>query len=240
MPQFQVIAHRGASGLAPENTLAAFRLAAELGAGFIETDLRGTRDGAIVALHDALLDRTTTGRGLLADRALRELRTLDAGSWFDPGFAAERVPTLDEILDWRRHSGLGLFLELKGEPGRGFLETLIGRLGSDRRGRIVILSFDPATLETLRALDSELVTGLLFDQPLPDPILAAREAGARELLPRHDLVDRDLIEQARGAGLPVVTWTVNDAARMRWLVSLGLDGMMTDRPDWLVAAAAGG
>jgi glycerophosphoryl diester phosphodiesterase len=234
-----VIAHRGASGLAPENTLAAFRLAAEMGAGFVETDLRATRDGEIVALHDASLNRTTSGRGLLADCALRDLRDLDAGSWFDPRFAAERVPTLDEILDWSRRALLGLFLELKGEPTGGFLEALVARLSrSDSRDRAVVISFDSAALEALRGLDRELTTGLLFDRPLADPVRAAREAGAQELLPRRQLVSRELIEQAHRSGLQVVTWTVNDLAEMRRLLALGLDGIMTDWPDRLIAAAS--
>ncbi len=240
-PRPWVIAHRGASGVAPENTLAAFRRAAELGAGFVETDLRATRDGALVALHDASLERTTNGHGLLADSALRELRELDAGSWFDPRFAAERVPTLEEILDWSRQAGLGLFLELKGEPTGPFLATLVSALGrSERRNHAVVISFLRAALAALRELDGELVTGLLFDEPLPDPIGAARAAGAQQLLPRRNLIDQDLIAQAHRAGLPLVAWTVNDRGEMRRLLALGLDGIMTDRPDWLAAVAGEG
>ncbi len=239
MPRPWVIAHRGASGLAPENTLAAFRLAAELGSEFIETDLRATSDGAIVALHDASLDRTTAGRGSLAACSSSELRRLDAGSWFDPRFAAERVPTLDEILDWSRQSGLGLFLELKDEPTDRFFKTLLDCLGrSGSRNRLAVISFDLAALQALRRLDPELLTGLLLRQASSDAIRAAQEAGARELLPRHDLVSPGLVEQAHRAGFPVIAWTVNDVSRMRQLLDMGLDGIMTDRPDWLAAALA--
>src|SRR5216684_4181789 len=98
--QVWVIAHRGASGHSPENTMAAFRRAVELGARFIETDLHLSRDGEIVAIHDPTLDRTTSGRGPVMAHSLDELRQLDAGSWFSPEFAGERIPTLDEILSF--------------------------------------------------------------------------------------------------------------------------------------------
>src|SRR5215475_6599931 len=94
-----VIAHRGASGTCPENTLAAFRRAQELGAHMIELDVQLTRDGEVVVMHDWTLARTTDGRGRVASRTLAELRQLDAGSWFDPGYAREPVPTLREVLD---------------------------------------------------------------------------------------------------------------------------------------------
>jgi glycerophosphoryl diester phosphodiesterase len=241
MPQPWVIGHRGASALAPENTLAAFRLAGELGAGFIEADLRATRDGAIIALHDASVDRTTPGRGPLTRFTLDELRELDAGSWFDPRFAGERIPTLEEILDWSRKARLGLFLEIKGEPTGAFLETLLA--GLERSGghaSAVVISFDPGTLAALRRLKPRAATGLLFDAALPDPVRAAEKAGAARLLPRRDLMDPELVERAHRAGLAVVAWTVNETAEMRRLAALGVDGVMTDRPDRLIAALGEG
>ena len=113
-----VVAHRGASGHAPENTLAAFRRAVELGARFIETDLQLSRDARFVAIHDDTLDRTTTGRGAVKDFTLPELRELDAGSWFAPKFAGERIPTLKEVLEFARKADVALFLEVKAEIGR--------------------------------------------------------------------------------------------------------------------------
>jgi glycerophosphoryl diester phosphodiesterase len=236
-----VIGHRGASGLAPENTLAAFRLAGELGAGFIEADLRATRDGAIVALHDPSVDRTTSGHGALARFALDELRELDAGSWFAPQFAGERIPTLGEILDWSSRARLGLFLEIKAEPAGTFLETLLAGLDrAARRESAVVISSDPETLRGLRRLEPRATTGLLFDAALPDAVGAAAKAGATTLLPRHDLVDAEVVERAHRAGLAVAAWTANAAAEMRRLAALGVDGVMTDRPDRLIAALGAG
>jgi len=241
MPQPSVIAHRGASALAPENTLAAFRLAAVLGAGFVETDLRATRDGAIVALHDPLVDRTTTGRGPLARFTLRELREFDAGSWFDSRFAGQRVPTLDEILDWSRQASLGLYLEIKDVPADSLLESLLAQL--NRSGRLesaFIISSDPATLEAARRLEPRAATGVLFDEAVPDPVRSAKEAGAATLLPCHHWIEPELIEQARRAGLAVVAWTANEPAEMRRLAALGVDGIVTDWPDRLIAVLAEG
>src|SRR5580700_4417097 len=117
-----VIAHRGASGVAPENTLAAFRRAVELGAGFIETDLQLSRDARLVGLHDETLDRTTDGRGPVSAKTLEELRRMDAGSWFrrssnheTANFAGEHIPTIEEILAFGREHEIGLHLEVKAE-----------------------------------------------------------------------------------------------------------------------------
>ena len=135
-----VVGHRGASGYAPENTLAAFRRAVELGATFIETDLQLSRDARFIAIHDATLDRTTTARGPVQALTLAELRELDAGSWFGPAFAGERIPTLEEILEFARHSDVALCLELK--PGGAWVSghALVGALrGAREAARVVIL-----------------------------------------------------------------------------------------------------
>src|SRR6185295_20383378 len=124
-----VIGHRGASGLAPENTMASFRRAVELGAKFIETDLQLSRDGHLVVLHDTNLRRTTRIRGMVSAKTLEELRNLDAGSWFPrgrarkamaaPPFGGERIPTLEELLEFAREKRISLYLEMKARRGRG-------------------------------------------------------------------------------------------------------------------------
>ena len=114
-----VIAHRGASGHAPENTMAAFERAVALGAGFIETDLHLTRDARFVAIHDPTLERTTNGKGLVKDFTLAEIRRLDAGLWFDREFMGQRVPTLEEIVEFAAKHDVIFYLELKYEENRG-------------------------------------------------------------------------------------------------------------------------
>src|SRR5438477_9822141 len=115
-----VIAHRGASGNAPENTMAAFKKAVALGANFIETDLQLSRDARLVAIHDATVNRTTNGQGTVHDMTLTELRRLDAGSWFGSEFAGERIPTLDEILAFsKKHDVVFYWRSSRADPGAG-------------------------------------------------------------------------------------------------------------------------
>lgn len=233
-----VVAHRGASGSAPENTLAAFRRAIHLGARFIETDLRLTRDGRLVAIHDELLDRTTTGRGPVGACTLEEIRSLDAGSWFGPEFAGERVPTIEEILQLARDADVVFYLEMKAQAGWGGEHAVVAALrASQEAARTLVLSFDPGALETLRRLDPILMSGLLTDNVgvvAPDPVATALRVGARQVAPRADLVTPELIERAHGEGLQVVTWTANDPDHMRALIAAGVDGIMTDYPERLV------
>jgi len=226
-----VIAHRGASGQTPENTMAAFRRAVELGVGFIETDLHLTRDGHFVAVHDSTLDRTTNGRGPVKNFTLAQLRELDAGSWFSPEFAGERIPTLDEILAFVRETDAVFYLELKADAALGAEHALGYVLRNTGEGKsTVVLSFEPAVLSSVRRIDATLLTGLLLDTPCDDAVERAVRVGARQLLPRGDLVTAELIAQVHGEGLPVVAWTINEPAEMRALIEAGVDGIMSDFP----------
>src|SRR5246127_3703268 len=148
-----VIAHRGASGNAPENTMAAFKKAVALGANFIETDLQLSRDARLVAIHDATVNRTTNGQGAVHDLTLAELRRLDAGSWFGSEFAGERIPTIEEILDFAKKHDMVFYLELKPSGSWGGEHALISALReSGEIPRAVVISFDIAILESLRKI----------------------------------------------------------------------------------------
>ncbi len=231
-----IIGHRGASGHAPENTLAAFRRAVELGARFIETDLQLSRDSRLVAMHDDTLDRTTNGRGPVNRLTLAELRELDAGSWFGPQFAGERIPTLEEILQFARETDVVFYLEIKSGGAWGIEHTLVGALRDGQEvARPVVLSFESAALAAVRRIEPALMTGFLFQWPLEDAVERAISVGARQLAPHGDQVTRELVIEARRNDLQVVTWTINDPAQMRALISAGVDGIMTDYPDRLVA-----
>lgn len=234
-----VIAHRGASGHAPENTMAAFRLAVEQGATFIETDLHLSRDARFVAIHDATLDRTTNGHGLVHNLTLAELRKLDAGSWFHSKFAGEPVPTLDEILAFGREADVVFYLEIKYDTAWGMHHALVGALRDAKESaRVVVLSFDSATLDKLRRQDPTLMTGLLFDRSGPDHVALAQSVGSRQLAPRGDFVTPQLVERAHGADLQVATWTLNQPEHMRAAIAAGVDGVMTDYPDRLRAVVS--
>jgi glycerophosphoryl diester phosphodiesterase len=232
-----VIAHRGASGYAPENTLAAFKRALALGATFIETDLQLSRDARFVAIHDDTVNRTTNGTGNVHDLSLADLRRLDAGSWFGSEFTGERIPTLDEILEFSKKHDVVFYLELKPGGSWGGEHALIGALReSQEAARMVVISFDAGILEGLRKIEPTLMTGLLFDGQNDRPLERAVEVGARQLAIRGDLVTPALLTEARKKDLQVVCWTVNQAAHMRLLIDAGVDGIMSDYPDRIVAA----
>ena len=232
-----VIAHRGASGNAPENTLAAFRKAVALGATFIETDLQLSRDARFVAIHDKTVDRTTNGQGAVHEMTLADLRKLDAGSWFGSEFAGERIPTLEEIFEFSKKHDVVFYLEIKPGGSWGGEHALIGALReSGEIPRAVVISFDAAIVMNLRKIEPTLMTGLLYDGQIEKPLDKAVEIGARQLAVRGDLVTPALLAEARKKDLQVVCWTVNHPAHMRLLAAAGVDGIMSDYPDRLVAA----
>jgi glycerophosphoryl diester phosphodiesterase len=229
------IAHRGASGYAPENTFAAFRKALAMGAGFVETDLQLSRDARFVAIHDATVNRTTNGQGAVHDLTLADLRKLDAGSWFGSEFAGERIPTLEEILEFAKKHDVVFYLELKPFGSWGGEHALISALReSGEIARSVVISFDPGTLAAIRKIEPTLMTGLLFDGRITEPLEKAQEIGARQIAVRGDLVTPRLLKEARSRDLQVVCWTVNHPAHMRLLVEAGVDGLISDYPDRLV------
>lgn len=231
-----VIAHRGASGHAPENTMAAFERAVALGAGFIETDLHLTRDARFVAIHDPTLERTTNGKGLVKDFTLAEIRRLDAGLWFDREFMGQRVPTLEEIVEFAAKHDVIFYLELKYEAAWGMHHSLIGALRkSGGAQRSIIISFNESALTALRQVDPAAMMGLLFDEPNQDYAKTGIELGVRQLCPHHSLVTPELVEKAHGLDLQVATWTVDDAGIMRAMIAAKVDGIMTNFPDRLQA-----
>jgi glycerophosphoryl diester phosphodiesterase len=231
-----VIAHRGASGHAPENTFAAFQRAVELGGTFIETDLHVTRDGRFVAIHDDTVERTTNGSGDVRNFTLDELREVDAGMWFDRTFMGERIPTLEEVLEFSREHDVVFYLELKYAAVWGMDHALVAALQKAQSApRTIVISFDPATLTPLRRLDPSIMTGLLVEDAKPDCIQVAIDLGARQLCPKVSSVTPELVEKAHRSDLQVVTWTANTLADMRAMMAAGVDGIMTDFPDRLRA-----
>lgn len=229
------IAHRGASAQAPENTMAAFEQAVELGADVIELDLHVSRNGELVVIHDVTLDRTTDGQGPVHARSLRELKQLDAGRWFSERFTGQRIPTLTEVLD--RFAGkIPLALEIK--AGSAFYHGIEERLVSVLRehqavSQVAVASFDHYALCTLKALEPDLRTAaLLVGRPMSIAALAGPSKVDAMAL-EGSLVTVTEVEACRAAGLQLVVWTVNAPAQMRYFIDLGIDGIITDRPDLL-------
>jgi glycerophosphoryl diester phosphodiesterase len=230
-----VIAHRGASGHLPENTIPAYQRALEQGADMIELDLHRARDGAVVIAHDPEL-AALGGRGEIADATLAELRALDAGG-------GERVPTLDEVLD-RFGPRIPLNLEIKRSTRGDYpgLEAEVA-LAVERRGllaRTLFSSFHDGVLARLRSRSAEARIGCLVSARNPErPLERARAVGAEALHPWIGLASTDLIRAAHADGLAVYVFTVDDEQEMRHLLDLGVDGLFTNFPDRLRAVLVG-
>ncbi len=231
-----VIAHRGASAVAPENTMAAFRRAVEMGAECIETDLHLSRDGRLIIVHDATLKRTTSGDGFVRNFTFNELRELDAGSWFAKEFAGEKLPAIEELLDLAGQADLSLYLEIKGGAGYGVERAVISALRGRKESKAaVVLCFDPSVLDRIHQLDRLLMTGLLFESGGEEMVKEAVRVGARQIGPRGDCVSPELVADAHRRGLKVIAWTVNDPAQMRALAAIGVNGIITNYPNRLLA-----
>ncbi|WP_258037273.1 MULTISPECIES: glycerophosphodiester phosphodiesterase family protein [unclassified Streptomyces] len=255
-PGVTVVSHRGASGHAPENTLAAVDAAAALHIDWVEIDVQRTADGELVVLHDVTLDRTTDAAEIYPDRAPWELSAftheeitrLDAGSWYGPEFAGEPVPTLGQALDRIDGNGQKLLLEVKSpELYPGIEAEIISELRAHgwltpRRLRdgLVVQSFDSASVRTTHRLDPRVRTGLLGSPPVAELPWHARYAD--QINPRHTSVTAEYVEAVQslrgphGRPLEVFVWTVNDGPTAIALASLGVDGVITDVPDVIRAA----
>jgi glycerophosphoryl diester phosphodiesterase len=230
-----VIAHRGASRIAPENTLAAFQAAAEMGADAIELDARLSADGAVVVHHDLALDRTTNGTGSVSARRLADLKALDAGAKFDPRFAGERIPTLEEVFEALGRRVL-INIELKNYESvldglANSVARIVRRHGLERR--VLLSSFNPFALWTARRLAPEVPRGLLVWPGQKGWMRAAlrRLTDIEAYHPQDSMTDRMTIADQHAQGRRVNVWTVNDVGRMRELLFLGCDGLITDVPD---------
>jgi glycerophosphoryl diester phosphodiesterase len=237
-----VVAHRGASGHAPENTLASFELALRMGADAIECDVHLSRDGQLFVLHDFTVDRTTNGQGAVGQMSSAELRRLDAGSWRGLEFAGERLPILPEVLDLARGRAR-VAVELKHGPVYypGIEQALAAAIHyAGMAEDTLVISFDHPALRRLRELAPEVAVGVLYAARPVDAVALARAADAQILEPQWSMVTAEDVEQAHAAGLLVVPWAVNDPAQMSAVLALGVDGLATDYPDRLLAIVGGG
>jgi glycerophosphoryl diester phosphodiesterase len=234
-----VFGHRGARAYAPANTLPAFELAAQQGAHGIELDVQLSADGCPVVIHDFTVDATTDGSGRVADLTLAQLKTLDAGSYFNAAFAGIRIPTLDEVF---AAVGTRLFInvEIKSvDTETDGIEAAVAHCIS-RHGmqqRVIVSSFNPLTLRRFQELLPQIPLGFLYDHtalPVVPDLIAGLTYEACH--PQHMLIDAALVAAEHQAGRVINTWTVNDAQRARELRRLGVDGIITDTPDLILSA----
>lgn len=232
-----VSAHRGFSKIAPENTMPALQAAFDAGANFAEIDIRMTADGALVLMHDALVDRTTTGRGLISDLSLSEVRQLDAGSWFGRGYAGTLVPTLDEVLEWSCGC-LTLLIELKNSPDRdpAFVSGLIDAIERNNAEDFAIPAcFDHPTLAELHRRRPDWPLEMIVPCRLVDPVHAARAAGASLLSLEPEYTVAEDVKVLHAAELAVLT-TVTSLGHGRALLEMGVDVVELDDVELAMSA----
>ena len=238
------IAHRGAGKLAPENTLAAFRLGARHGYRMFECDAKLSSDGVLFLLHDATLERTTNGHGAAGERSMGELAQLDAGGWHSRAYAGEAMPTLEALARYCLANGHHLNVEIKPTPGQ---ELATGRAVGELLARIwpatavppLLTSFKPAALAGAQQAAPQMPRGLLLDK-LADgaaDVQTALDLGCQAMVLNHALWDAALVARVHGAGLRALSYTVNDEWAAERLIALNTDGIITDRVDLFSPAA---
>jgi len=230
-----VIAHRGASRRAPENTLAAFRLAFELGADGIELDVQLTADGEVVVLHDAMLDRTTTGHGPVWERSLADLKRLDAGIRFGEAFSGELIPTLAEVLDGLGpHALVDIEVANYATPFDRLPETVASLVQARCWGRqVLVTSLNPIALRKLRRLLPGVPLGLLLapNRPLLERIVTPLVSPYDYLLAHEAYALAGKGVATARWDLPIVAWTLNDPSHLETLIRRGVEGVITDVPE---------
>lgn len=235
-----VFGHRGAKAYAPMNTIPAFELAAEQGAHGIELDVQFSNDGELVILHDTTVDGTTDGKGEVVTKSLDELKSLDAGSWFDPKFAGLQIPTLDEVF---QAVGQSLIVNveikvynLKDESIEQAVADCIMR--NKMQERVIVSSFEPVNIQRMKTIAPDIPRGYLQSpQTLSgatQPVLIPDDYHAEHW--HHSMIENQQMEYAKETGKYVNTWTVNEVARARQLRLLGVNCIITDNPDVILKA----
>ncbi|MFF4875112.1 glycerophosphodiester phosphodiesterase family protein [Micromonospora sp. NPDC000668] len=234
---FTVIAHRGASAAAPENTLVAQEIARRGGADWIENDVQPSKDGVPFILHDGTVDRTTDGTGAIRDLTAAQIKALDAGSWFGPHYLGERVPTLAEQLADLRTRGGNLLVEIKGKHTKDEVATIIQVIRDEQMmGRVFIQSFEVDALRYTYELAPELPLGLLRSSLDADPVAISKELHLTAYNPDGNalLAKPEIVAPLHAAGVAVMAWTMDSAGLWQRLERIGTDAVITNRASELV------
>ncbi|WP_059104056.1 glycerophosphodiester phosphodiesterase [Shouchella shacheensis] len=231
------IAHRGASGHAPENTIAAFDKAVDMNADYFEVDVQMTKDGQLVLIHDTTVDRTTDRTGSVSDFTLEEIRQLDAGSWFGEAFAGEKIPTLEETLD-RYRGKIGVLIELKNPELYPGIEEKVAKALIERNmhrpnnGKMIVQSFNHDSMKMFHHILPEFPLGVLVNSgPITAEQLDNFSAYAEYVNPNKALMDRETVDRIHEYDMKTWPYTVRDQASADYLVGIGVDGISNDFPE---------
>lgn len=238
--QVHNVAHRGATGYAPENTVAGFDLAVDMKADYIEIDVQRSKDGELVLIHDTTVDRTTDGTGKVGDLTFEQLRGLDAGSWKGEQFAGELIPTFDEILD-RYRGKVGILIELKAPELYPGIEEEVAAALKDRNldkpqnEKIIIQSFNFESMKKMSVLLPRVPIGVLTSNSADATPEALQEFStyADWFNPSYGIVTKDLVNQVHSLGMKIGSWTVRSQEAADFLLDMGVDAIITDYPDYV-------
>lgn len=238
--QVSNVAHRGATAYTPENTIAAFDLAVDMKADYIEIDVQRSKDGELVLIHDTTVDRTTDGTGKVGDLTLEQLRSLDAGSWKGEQFAGEPIPTFEEILD-HYHGKIGILIELKAPelyPGieEQVAAALIERnLHKPQNEKIIIQSFNFESIKKMDQLLPKVPIGVLTSNRADTTLQALQEFStyADWFNPSYGIVTEELVNQVHSLGMQIGSWTVRSQEAADFLFEMGVDAIISDYPDYV-------
>ena len=232
-----IIAHRGASAYAPENTIAAFNKAIELGAKSFELDVQLTKDGHLIVCHDTTIDRTTDGTGLIAEMTLEEIQKYDAGSWYDPSFTGERIPLLSEVFAILPDDGL-LTIEIKkAELDTSNIEAPLVAL-IEKHNRLeytMVSSFNHYSLMKIKKINPSVktVASILANLVNPVAYFKGDHFQVDAVTCHYETLSKMIVADLKFAGLDVYTWTVNDADIARRMLEMGVDAVLSNHPDIL-------
>lgn len=238
--QVSNVAHRGATAYTPENTIAAFDLAVDMKADYIEIDVQRSKDGELVLIHDTTVDRTTDGTGKVGDLTLEQLRSLDAGSWKGEQFAGVPIPTFEEILD-HYHGKIGILIELKAPelyPGieEQVAAALIERnLHKPQNEKIIIQSFNFESIKKMDQLLPQVPIGVLTSNRADTTLEALQEFStyADWFNPSYGIVTEELVNQVHSLGMQIGSWTVRSQEAADFLFEMGVDAIISDYPDYV-------
>ena len=230
------IAHRGAGKLAPENTVAAFKLGASHGYRMFECDVKLSGDGVAFLLHDDTLDRTTNSNGIAGQQTWQALQQLDAGSWHSAAYAGEPLPSLDTVATYCIANGFDLNIEIKPTTGAekqtgAGVALHAARLWHNRARKPLLTSFKPDALQAAMDTSPELARGLLLKELWTGWLETGLMLGCQAIVCQHKLWDKRSMTQAKSAGFKTLSYTVNDEVEAQRLLALGIDGIITDRVD---------
>ncbi|SDW66666.1 glycerophosphoryl diester phosphodiesterase [Marininema mesophilum] len=239
---FENVAHRGASGYAPENTIASFDKAVTMKATSFELDVQRTKDGRLVIMHDTTVDRTTNGKGSVKNLTLKQIRELDAGSWFDKSFAGEKVPTLEETLNRYRNKPIRILIELKKPelyPGiEKEVAQMVTKTGLTRDpNKVVVQSFNAPSVKKYNQLQPIVKTGVLvslteYASGVSDNKLTEWKAFADYINPNYKLVNSSLVKRIHNLKMKTLPYTLPDKKSATKIRSTGVDGIISNYPEF--------